>query len=138
MSHYASSEDILSFDDGTYEDVPVPEWSRNGTPVVVRLRSLTGEEREDFEARSIVGSGNNTRINTRNMRARLIQLCAVNVETGEPLFSAAQVMKLSQKNAAALDKLFAVAQRLCGLTEDDVKELEEGFGAAQNASSISV
>jgi hypothetical protein len=44
-------------------------------------------------------------------------------EEGNRLFSDADVKLLGQKSAAALDKLFEVAQKLSGLKDEDVEEL---------------
>lgn len=126
-----SKDQILGADDRRYEIVPVPEWGGE-----VRLRSLTGAERDDFESKSLVGSGKKQRVNPRHLRARLIAMCAVDAD-GRPLFDAADVIKLSSKSAAALERLFEVASRLSGLDEDDVKELEEGFDSAQSDGSTS-
>jgi hypothetical protein len=127
-----SKEAIFAQNDQTHEDVEVPEWG--GT---VRLRSLTGEERDAYEASMVQQVGKKARANLRNMRAKLVAMAAIK-ETGEPLFDHADVMRLGQSNAAALDRLFEVAQRLSGLSDDDLKELEEGFGSAPNGASTSV
>lgn len=126
-----SKDAIFSQDDSKTEDVSVPEWG--GT---VRVRSLTGAERDDFEASMIHQVGNTARANMRNMRAKLVSLSAIN-EDGSPLFAAADVIKLGQRSASALDRLFSSCQRLSGLGEDDVKELAEGFGDAPNGASTS-
>lgn len=126
-----SKNQILSADDRRFEVVPVPEWGGE-----VRLRSLTGAERDEFEAKSLTGSGKKQRVNPRHLRARLIAMCAVD-EQGSPLFDVSDVISLSNKSAAALERLFEVASRLAGLDEEDVEELEQGFGTAQSAPSTS-
>lgn len=133
MTKYLSREEILAVDDQKYEDVAVPEWG--GT---IKVRGLTGAQRDDFEAKSVVGHGAKQRINTRNLRVRLIAACVIDPDTGLPLFQQADVIKLGEKSALALERVFGVCQRLSGLTDDDVKELEEGFVVAQNGSSTSV
>lgn len=131
MTTFLSRDAILGADDRRYEIVEVPEWGG-----AVKLRSLTGAERDDFEARSLVGKADNQRVNYRNMRARLIALTAVD-EHDAPLFQASDVLKLGSKSAAALDRLFDVARHLSGIGDDDVQELEEGFDDAQSEPSIS-
>lgn len=126
-----SKEAIFAQRDIKYEDVEVPEWGG-----AVRLRSLTGEERDDYEASMVRQVGNKAKANLRNMRAKLVALSAVN-EDGSPLFDPADLMRLGQRNSAALDRLFEACQRLSGLSEDDVKELEEGFAPAPNGAPIS-
>jgi hypothetical protein len=113
-------------DDLPYEDVPVPEWG--GT---VRLRTLTGSERDEFEASVVSQNGTNRRVNLKNVRARLVSLCLVD-EEGNRLYTNTDVAKLGKKSAKVLDRLFDKAQKLSGLTDDDVEELVEGFGTAPN------
>lgn len=118
-----SRDDIFGTTDMVYEDVSVPEW---GTDVEVRVRSITGDERDKFEASIVQQNGRKTKVDQRNLRAKLIVLSAIN-EDGTPLFKPADVFKLGEKNAAALDRIFEVAQRLSGLSDDDVDEMTENF-----------
>ncbi|WP_433225613.1 hypothetical protein [Actinomadura formosensis] len=126
-----SRDQILGAEDRTYEVVTCPEWGGD-----VRLRSLTGSERDEWENSLVRQVGDKRRLNARNMRAKLIALSAVD-EHGAPLFSSADVIKLGSKNAAPLDRLFEACQRLSGLSDKDVEELEEGFGETQGAPSAS-
>lgn len=127
-----SREDILSIEDRTTEDVPVPEWG--GT---VRVRSLTGAERDAYEAGIVQVSGNGTKkINLKNLRGRLVSLTCVD-EDGNRLFTDEDAIALGEKSASALERLFDVARRLSGLSEDDVEELAEGFADAPSGGSTS-
>lgn len=120
-------DQILTADDLPTEDVEVPEWG--GT---VRLRALTGTERDAFEV-SVAGDGKK---NLSNLRARLVALSVVD-DKGERLFTDADVKKLGLKSAAALDRLFDKARHLSGLDEDDVEELAGNSDAAQSGASTS-
>lgn len=116
---------ILNTHDFIIEPVEVPEWGG-----VVYVRSLTGAERDRFEA-SIVERGKNPtdfKTNLHNLRARLVVLTACD-PTGAPIFHPDDAAALGSKNAAALDRLFTVAQRLSGLRDGDVQELAENFDA---------
>lgn len=126
-----SRDQILGADDRTYEIVTCPEWGGD-----VRLRSLTGSERDEWENSLVRQVGNKRTLSVRNMRAKLIALSAVDAD-GQPLFTPADVIKLGSKNAAPLDRLFEACQRLSGLSDEDVKELEEGFGETQGEASAS-
>jgi hypothetical protein len=127
-----SKSDIFGADDRRYEDVFVPEWG--GT---VRLRGLTGSERDDFEGSiTKVVKGKEVR-DVRNFRARLIALSAVN-EDGTRMFDPNEVAALGRRSSAALSRLFDVACRLSGITDDDVKELEGNSEPAQSGPSTSV
>lgn len=123
-----SREDIVNKDDRKYEDVEVPEWG--GT---VRLRSMSGTERDGFEAS--VANGPKGKRNLTNLRARLVALCAVD-ENGRRLFSNSQdVIMLGNKSVAALQRLFNKANEMNGLTEKDVEELVEDFDVAPSEGS---
>lgn len=126
-----SKADILSADDLPAETVKVPEWGG-----AVRVRSLTGAERDAFEASMFEGTGKKARMNSANLRARLVALCVVD-EAGERLFADEDVEALGAKSAAALDRVFSAAQRLNGFTSADVEELEGNSESGPSAASTS-
>jgi len=111
-------DQIMAAEDMQTEIVPVPEW---GGEVIVK--ALTGRERDAFEA-SIAGerSGKRVKLDLENLRARFVAACVVD-EKGQPLFYPSDVKLLGEKSAAALQRVFAVGQRLSGLSDDDVEEL---------------
>lgn len=123
---------IWQAQDLKYEDVKVPEWGGE-----VRIRALSGTERDNFEASSLIKKGNDTQLNTRNLRARLVAATAID-EEGNPVFDPSDVLHLGQKSAAALSRLFDVATRLSGMSKSDVEELTENFDEDQSDSSTSV
>lgn len=112
---------ILATDDLTYEIVEVPEWGGS-----VRIRSMTGEERDAFET-SIAGDGK--KMNTQNIRAKLVMLTVVNTK-GERIFTKEDIEKLGKKSAAALNRVYEKSAMLSAITKKDVEELaknsEEG------------
>lgn len=115
---YLSRDEILGASDIAVEPVEVPEWG--GT---VRVRGLTGAERDELEAEIVrANRDGSTRVDTRNLRARLVALSVVD-EAGERLFTCEDIEALGQKSAAALDRVFSVAQRLSGLGDEDVEAL---------------
>ena len=111
-----SKDDILGVEELSTEDVEVPEWGGMGT-----LRELKGSERDTFEENSL---DKNRNVTMANMRARLVALSAVD-EDGKRMFSEKDAVKLGSKSASALNRLFGVACRLSGITDDDVKDLEK-------------
>lgn len=120
-----SKEAILSADDLVKELVEVPEWGG-----AVYVRALTGTERDAFEQSMVemrtVRQGRKQEtvreMRLQNIRARL---CALTIcdEEGNRLFTDADVQALGRKSASALNRVFQVAQRLSGLTDEDVEEL---------------
>jgi hypothetical protein len=108
---------ILDADDMEYEDMDVPEWG--GT---VRVRALTGTERDAFESSMYQQRGKNMVRNAANIRAKLVARSVVDDE-GERIFSDQDVSALGKKSAAALDRIFEVAAKLSRINEDDVEEM---------------
>ena len=129
---YLTKDQILQADDRKYQDVECPEWA--GT---VRVRSLSGMERDAFETSVLTGKGKNRDVNLRNLRAKLVALTVVD-GIGEALFSEPDIKALGAKNAAALDRVFSVAQQLSGLREEDVEDLVKNSETDQSDGSISV
>lgn len=127
--HFLTRDDILKAKDLVEETVYVAEWK--GT---VRVRSLTGSERDAFEDTLVRMRGRTREYNLRNFRARLVQLSARN-DAGELLFTPNDVEALGGRNAAALERVFEVAQRLSGLRPDDVEELTRELGEDQSDGS---
>lgn len=118
---YLTREDILSVNDIQREDVPVPEWKLNGVQLVL-VQGLDGKERDDLEASMIKGKGKKTEVNLENLRAKLVARSIVD-ENGNRIFTDADIPVLARKSAVALNRVYAVAQRLSGITEEDVEEL---------------
>lgn len=126
---YLSRDAILAVDDVQYEDVEVPEWGGR-----VRVKSLTGKERDALEASMIVGKGKNANVNMSNLRAKLVARAVVD-EDGKRLFNDDDIAALGAKSAAALTRVYEVAQRLSGITQEDVDELTKNSETAQSDDS---
>jgi hypothetical protein len=112
---------ILAIEDREYRDVEVPRWN-----LVVRLQTLSGAERDRFEASLQKDVGKRQVRNLENIRARLLSLTLVDPENNERMFDSPEDVKaLGGKSAAALSMLFDVACEMNGITDADVKELEK-------------
>jgi hypothetical protein len=101
---------ILATEDLPRKSLPIPEWG-----LTVHVRTLTGRERDRFE-------GQQSRDPYGDVRARLAVLALVD-DQGQPLFTEADVPALSAKSSRALDRIFAVAVRLNGISKADLEEL---------------
>ncbi len=112
-------DDILKAKDIETKEVYVPEWKGS-----VIVKALNGAERDAFEESLLVGKGPNKELNMANVRAKLVAMSVVD-EEGNRIFSDADVKELSKKSATALQRIFAVAQKLSGLTEADIEELSK-------------
>jgi len=113
-----SRADILGQDDLPKVLVVVPEWGG----AAVYVRTMTGVERDGYEELIQNARQGPDRFNLQGVRVELLVrvLCDAG---GQPLFTAEDRDALNGKSAAALDRLFVVAQRLSGLSADDVEEL---------------
>lgn len=136
---YIGREEAHKAKDQQYGEVPVPEWAPDGDPNpeswVLKLKGMTGRERDRFEA-SMAPKGNSKKPNMENFRARLIVQCAVD-EEGQKLFNSGDIGWLGEKSAKSLSRIFDKCQELNGLSDSDVEELTEDFGDAPNEGSTS-
>jgi hypothetical protein len=98
-------------------DIPELEGS-------VLVKEMTASERDDFEASLVERSadGKNQQVTTKEIRAKLIQRTAVN-EKHEPMFSLAEVVKLGQMSAKAMDRIYKLSSSMSGITDEDVDEI---------------
>lgn len=124
---------ILGQDDLVTKDVEVPEWGGE-----VRIRMLTGAERDEFESSMAkLGKDGKQELNLANLRARLVAKCAVN-EDGTKMFQTRNdVAALGMKSSAAIARIYEACQELNGMTQADVDELVEDFDADLSESSTS-
>lgn len=122
-------DQILEAVDLDFEVVEVPEWGGK-----VRVRALTGTERDAFESSLVASSGKVQKVDTQNIRAKLCSLTMVDSE-GAQLFGMKDVAILGAKSAAALDRVYEVASRLSKISKEDVEELEGNSESDLSAGS---
>jgi len=124
-----SREAILSANDLKKEKVECPEWGG-----FVFVKSLTAKERDEWETSLFDtkrrGKNVEVKMKRENIRARFVALTVID-ESGTLLFSVADIAELGNKNASAMDRIFEVAQKLSGLTEEDLDELEKNLKDTQ-------
>jgi hypothetical protein len=124
-------DQILAAEDRKSVEVDVPEWGGS-----VLVRTLSGRERDEFESSTVRTRGGKREENFANFRARLVSLCMVD-ERGERLFKTRnEIDMLGNKSVAALQRVFDAAQKLNGMSEEDVEELTESFDETPDADSI--
>jgi hypothetical protein len=122
------------------EDVPVPEWATEDMTaeevagLCVTVRAMTGKQRDAFEASLVSGEGKKRKADLVNVRAKLVAMCLVNEPGDAPLTE----FQLGALDAAGLDRVFVVCQRLAGLTPEDVEELEKNSSPGLNGSLPSI
>ena len=108
-----SRDQILEASDLKSESVEVPEWGGE-----VLVRTMTGTDRDAFENTMVQISPDGTRrSDVTNWRAKLVAMTLVD-DLGNRLFAGDDIDRLAAKSAAALDRVFTVAQRINGLGGD--------------------
>jgi len=129
---FLSKDQILQAQDIKTEVVDVPEW---GGQITVKM--LTGAERDKFEEMIVSRKGKDVETNMENFRAKLCASTMIN-ENGRLLFpNPEDVRALAKKSAKALDRVFAVAQRINGMSKEDVDDLTKNSSAGQSEDSTS-
>lgn len=120
------------------ERVEVPEL---GPGTYVFIQGMSGTDRDAWETSLVRGRGNHRRVDTLNIRAKLLVRCLVN-EDGSRMFEPHEADQVGQIRVDVLQRLFEVAQRLSGVSDADADELErrsadETAGSATNDSRSS-
>ncbi len=132
---FLSRKDILTADDIKTEEVDVPEWETGGVQTLL-VRGLTGKEKDIFFGSFVDVDGNPALEMLENATARALAICIVD-ENGTPLFTKHDVAALGEKSGEALGRVWAVAQRISGLSPKSIKALTENLGKGQNGTSTS-
>lgn len=102
------------------EMVALPEL---GKGVGIRIRSLTAKERADYEDEVRIKTKKGYDIDPVHLQEKLIIRAAVD-EKGELLLTEEDMPRMAGMPAAVINRLFKVAQRLCGLNDDDGEAAE--------------
>lgn len=123
-----SKSAILGASDLKHEDVEVPAWG--GT---VRIRTMTGEERDEFRT-SIASNNGDAGVPVGKFSAALLVATCVD-EQGTRLFTTEDMAALQAKSAASLDAPAAVAMRLNGLGSGAVEAAEKNSVSGQSVDS---
>lgn len=111
------------------QTVQIPEL---GGDVIVQ--GLTGKQRDQYEASCVIQKKNERRFNLIDARAKLVALSVVD-EGGKRLFTDADLPTLSALPAAIVDRIFTVAQKLSGITDQDIDELGQNSDSDRPESS---
>jgi len=123
-SDFITKAELLAFDDAQEEVVEVPEWG--GKKILVR--GFTGASRDAYEQvmfqlKPTKDGKFSVERKRENLRATLIAATVIDPGTDELMFTQDEVELLGKKSARALDRIFAAAQRVCGIGKEDVEEM---------------
>lgn len=127
-----TKDEYLAAPEAAVEWVPLPHL---GDARGLYIRAIAGDELDDFQAERAGEEDTVKRL--QNLRARLVALCACDVE-GKRLFEAADAAALGRKagGGRTLQLVFDAARRLnrIMLTDAEEKELEKN-SILRNGSS---
>jgi hypothetical protein len=125
-------QDIVDAQDIRTETVEVAEW--NGAVIV---RMMSGAQRDQYgrSLTKVLPTGKHE-LDLTNMQSKLVAMCAVD-EQGNQLFGPDEVDHLAKKSAAAIERVFQVAQRLNGLAPGDVEGAVKNSAPGPNGASPS-
>jgi hypothetical protein len=129
---FLTRAEMLAVSDILVEDVHIPEWD-----TYVHVRGMTGAQRDAYEDASLSMPDKKKQTRAfiyKDARARLVAWSVVD-ENGKRVFSDADIPRLSEKSAAALQRIFNVAMRLSGISEEDIEELVKNSPDGQSDDS---
>lgn len=112
-----TKEQILSANDLDYEEVKVKEWGGK-----VRIRCMTGTERDAFETAIYKIKGDKVEANRENFRSELLSRVLCNKDN-KLLFNPREVKALGGKSGRVIDRLFEIAQKINSIGQSDIEEL---------------
>jgi hypothetical protein len=101
-----------------------PEMSVLYIPEVKKnfwIRSLTGLEVDAYRSSITVGKGQNTTVNQRGMRAKLVVL-ALGKEDGTRMLTDKDIQTVQTWPSAVLERIFDRARKFNGLTDTDTDD----------------
>lgn len=101
----------------------------------VWVQGMSGTERDAWEKSLIVGRGKRRDVNTENVRAKLAARCLVTAPGGDRLFTDDEAALLGALPAAVLNPIFEKAQRLSGVSDEDLDELGKSSAPAAGNGS---
>ena len=119
---------IFKADDLETEKLDIPEWGGS-----VYVRTVTCAERDALEGKFLEQKENNEPLCFRVLWA---VACTVDAD-GNRYFSDEDAATLGTKSGKAVGRIFNVAQRLSGMTDDDVKAMEKNSETTTSGDSSS-
>jgi len=123
-----TKEMILGCTDLPVEDVEIPEWGGR-----VRVRGLDCAKRDEYVGLLSRAKKGET-WDLSGLKPKLVQLCVVNGDGGL-LFAVEDLAAIGAKSAAAIDRIWDVAMRLSGLS-DEKAALKSAEGNSEAGASV--
>lgn len=107
---------ILQSDDIPVETITVKQWGG----VELEIRGMNGKERAKLLRGSMSDEGE---LDFEKLYPLLIVACSYDPETGDKVFTEADLDLLNSKSGAALETVGQVCARLSGMDKKDVDDL---------------
>ena len=130
-----SREDIFKASDIVTEWVSVPEWFNGNAAGGIYVQGMTTGERDQLESSMLTDKGKRNMDRMAQFRSRVLLLCCVD-ESGRKIFQPTDVTAISRKSMRAVERVLDVAQRLSGMTEEDVDQLTGNSNGQGDESSL--
>lgn len=99
------------------EEIQLPELGGS-----VFVKGMTAKDRSAFEKQFQTPSGKTNKVKLAEVRERIV-VATVCDESKAPLFTEADIPAIGEMPAVVIERLVTVAQRLCGMTNQDVESL---------------
>ena len=131
---FVTAQELLAATELPYESVYLPALKKHAVVV-----GMSGKARDSFEASLVEGKGKRRDVKTDNIRAKLAARClytAPPTKGGQRMFTDAQADTIGDVRADILGPIFDVAQKLSGVSDEDIDEL--GKDSTETASDTSV
>ncbi len=123
-----------------FEDVETAEFSGKGWPLV-RVKTMGSDDYDEWEA-IVLGVIAKSKVSgespLKGQRAALVVCTACDPETGERIFTSADVAAVGKLDGNALNRLCAAAQRLNPTSTEDQRDLEKNSARGRTGAFSSV
>ena len=126
-----TKQQIIDANDLETVEVEVPQWGGS-----VLVKPLTGKQRGWFTAQLVEQRAGGRTLRLQDIQIRLCGMAIVD-EDGKRMFSDNELGLLAKKSSGALQTVFEVAQRLAGLSKEQVEELAGNSGETPSGDSLS-
>lgn len=132
---FVTPQEILAAKAAGWEAVFLPSLKKH-----VIVVGMSGKARDSFEASLVTGRGKKRDVSTDNIRAKLAARCIYTAppeKGGVRAFTDAQADELGEVRADILSPIFSVAQKLSGVSDEDIDELGKDSTETPSATSAS-
>lgn len=110
------------------EEVELPELGGS-----VWVKGMSASDRSKFEKDFQTSSGKSNKRKMAEVRERLLVACCCD-ENGTRMFTYDDVTELGKQSIQVVERIVNVAQRLCGMTNDDVEQMAKNSEATEGGS----